>query len=158
MIISFYDLCCYGYRSFSVSFELLSLPKDMRFSEPLNCFNLHLNYGAIRMKANRKQNVVRLTSTKMKGAFPFTKIFGKFLFRPPSSKPAVETFPIPVRSLFGTSIGSDLGFDDTLTLQVTEGHSVLQDSRFKIFYFVLLISLTAINIEIKEGENKKTEI
>ena len=39
-------------------------------------------------------------------------------FRPPSPKPVHETFPIFVKGLFG--------FDDTLTLQVTEGHSVLQ--------------------------------
>ena len=39
-------------------------------------------------------------------------------FRPPSPKPVHETFPVFVKGLFG--------FDDTLTLQVTEGHSVLQ--------------------------------
>ena len=38
--------------------------------------------------------------------------------RLPSPKPVHETFPIFVKGLFG--------FDDTLTLQVTEGHSVLQ--------------------------------
>ena len=45
-------------------------------------------------------------------------------FIPPSPKP--ETFPIFVKGLFGTSTGSDFGFDETLTLQVAEGHSVLQ--------------------------------
>ena len=39
-------------------------------------------------------------------------------FRPPSPKPVRDTFPIFVKGLFG--------FDDTLTLQVTEGHSVLE--------------------------------
>ena len=39
-------------------------------------------------------------------------------YRPPSPKPVHETFPIFVKGLFG--------FDDTLTLQVTEGHSMLQ--------------------------------
>ena len=43
--------------------------------------------------------------------------------RPPSPKPVHETFPIFVRGLFGSGIDS---FDDTLTLQVTEGHSVFQ--------------------------------
>ena len=47
-------------------------------------------------------------------------------FIPPSPEPVLETFPILVRGFFGTSVGSDVGFDDTLTLQVTEGHSVLQ--------------------------------
>ena len=46
-------------------------------------------------------------------------------FRPPSLQPVLETFPILVRGWFGTSVGSDVGFDDTLTLQVTEAHSVL---------------------------------
>ena len=39
-------------------------------------------------------------------------------YRPPSPKPVHDTFPIFVRGCFG--------FDDTLTLQVTEEHSVLQ--------------------------------
>ena len=39
-------------------------------------------------------------------------------YRPPSPKPVHDTFPIFVRGYFG--------FDDTLTLQVTEEHSVLQ--------------------------------
>ena len=39
-------------------------------------------------------------------------------FRPPSPKPVHDTFPIFVKGLFG--------FDDTLTLQVTEEHSVFQ--------------------------------
>jgi len=49
-------------------------------------------------------------------------------FTPPSPdvEPALETFPILVRGLFGTSTGSDFAFDETLTLQVTEMHSVLQ--------------------------------
>ena len=38
--------------------------------------------------------------------------------RPPSTKPEHDTFPIFVKGLFG--------FDDTLTLQVTEEHSVFQ--------------------------------
>ena len=45
-------------------------------------------------------------------------------FTPPSPEP--ETFPIFVRGLFGTSTGSDFAFDETLTLQVTEMHSVQQ--------------------------------
>ena len=44
-------------------------------------------------------------------------------FRPPSPEPVLETFPILVKGQFGTSIGS---LNDTLTSQVTEGHSVLQ--------------------------------
>ena len=39
-------------------------------------------------------------------------------YRPPSPKPVHDTFPIFVRGFFG--------FDDTLTLQVTEEHSVLE--------------------------------
>ena len=47
-------------------------------------------------------------------------------FTPPSPEPVLETFPIFVRGLFGTSFGSDFAVHDTLTLQVTEGHSVEQ--------------------------------
>ena len=45
-------------------------------------------------------------------------------FIPPSLKP--EKFPIFVKGSFGSSTGSDFGFDELRTLQVTEGHSVLQ--------------------------------
>ncbi|XP_020627614.1 uncharacterized protein LOC110064851 [Orbicella faveolata] len=44
-------------------------------------------------------------------------------FRPPSTKPVHETFPIFVRGLFGSGIGFP---SNTLTLQVTEGHSVFE--------------------------------
>ena len=51
-------------------------------------------------------------------------------FRPPSPKPVHETFPICVKGLgfiFSSICGKGLfGFDERLTLQVTEGHSVLQ--------------------------------
>ena len=54
-------------------------------------------------------------------------------FRPPSPEPVHETFPIFVRGLFGSKSlrrsGADFGFDEALTLQVTEGHSVLQMKR-----------------------------
>ena len=49
-------------------------------------------------------------------------------FRPPSPEPVLETFPIFVKALFGgkSHSGTDFGFDEALTLQVTEGHSVIQ--------------------------------
>ena len=53
-------------------------------------------------------------------------------FRPPSPEPVHETFPIFVKGLFGGKSlrhsGTDFGFE-ALTLQVTEGHSVIQMKR-----------------------------
>ena len=49
-------------------------------------------------------------------------------FRPPSPKPVHETFLIFVRALCNCGIGL-IGVGNTLTLQVTEGHSVLQMKR-----------------------------
>lgn len=54
-------------------------------------------------------------------------------FRPPSPEPVHETFPIFVKGLFGGKSlrhsGADFGLDEALTLQVTEGHSVIQMKR-----------------------------
>jgi len=58
------------------------------------------------------------TSSSIHDVFKQTYMMKPPGFRPPSSKPVHETFPIFVKGFFG--------FDDTLTLQVTEGHSVLQ--------------------------------
>ena len=50
--------------------------------------------------------------------------------RPPSPEPVHETFPIFVNALFGDKslrlFSAGFGFDEALTLQVTEGHSVIQ--------------------------------
>ena len=54
-------------------------------------------------------------------------------FRPPSPEPVHETFPIFVKGLFGSKSlrrsGADFRSVVELTLQVTEGHSVLQMKR-----------------------------
>ena len=69
------------------------------------------------------------TSLSIHDVFKQTHIMKPPGFTPPSPEPVLETFPIFVRRVFGSKSVSQLGSDfkfDKLTLQVTEGHSVLQ--------------------------------